>query len=192
MAEVTQTITLVPLRTVPFSGRPRGDQLNNIFPRARVIFQDSTNVTAKIAGNTNRVILNLDFPPNFYYAFDTWLVTIGRSISNDADNYETVALQLLNFEDPANSIAFASVIGELAQEDAGGQWMCWRRREPHFSEVFGNQDGLGPRIQTTFNDSDGVNATALLTAITYASFLQYDVMQADMVDVNAPRPVTLR
>ncbi len=192
MAEVTQIIAPAVDRTVPFSGRPPGVDENNIYPRARVIFENTTEITAKGAGDTKAVTLNLDLPANFYYVVDSFYVGIGDIANNDSDNYETSALQTYNIEAQANGDIFTSVVGVLAQLDAGGQIMCFRRRDPAFSEIFGNQMGISTRLSTVFNDSDGVNASAAMDCFTYATFLQYDVRQADMVRVNAPMPVRVQ
>lgn len=189
MAHVTQSVGLSPSDVTPFAGRPASE--NNIYPRSRIVFKNSTQVSAKGAGDTKSLITNISLPQNFYYVIDSFFQTIGSSTSNDADNYELQGLLDYKFTDGSSSNLFTGMTGVIALEHQSGQWLNFSRSVP-FCEVWGNQLGNVPVISTIYNDTDGVNASSALTLITYCSFLQYDVRQADKVTVNAPLPVSIR
>ena len=74
MAAVTQTVTTTP-KITSFAGIPFGP--NNIYPRARIIFAEpSVAITAKGAGDTKRILIEYDLPPNFAYSFDESFITL--------------------------------------------------------------------------------------------------------------------
>lgn len=188
MANATQTITPTGVAQ-PFSGRPPQLDENNIYPRARILFKNQTTITAKDALDTKTVTLVHNLPQNYYYTIETFQVQIGLATSLDADNYDLQALQTANFNTAGANDWQQALQGVLAFQNVAGVWACFRNLLPDFGEVM---PSLPCEINTFFNDLDAVNLSSALTCVSYVSFLQYDVMQSDMVRVNAPMPVTSR
>lgn len=188
MAAVTQTITPTPTVQL-FSGIPVGT--NNIYPRARVIFQDATAITAKIATNTNTVAYELVLPPNYAYRFDQASISFGLSNSLDADNFENLGLVFLKLVAGTNTVAMnMKSEGVTNSVTIAGRNIIWNLENP-FQEVF-RQSGPGSVALTVMVfDNDGTENTDALTSLSYFSFLQYDINQILDVSVNAPLPVSI-
>lgn len=191
MAHISQTIS-PGIRTIPFSGRPPGDAINNIYPRARVIFEGTGSTLAKIATNTQTVLFRHTLPANFAYSIGSIFISAGDGNSLDVANYENLSLGQLQFnEGAAFDIEFQlNSLGSILNTPTAAA-KAWRPHVPVFGEVFFNQTGFAPVLDISILDNDA-GATEALATVTYVSFLQYDILQADMVAVNAPMPVSVR
>lgn len=188
MAAVSQTIT--PTATVQYFGRFNADTDQ---PRGRVIFSDKTTITAKIAGDTKKLDINITLPRNFAYACDQFFLTLYDTTA-DVGHYNTIGVQTLQYTDP-NTVndVFAALKspGLSGFSDAPGSMATWVV-DKCFSEVFYSRNNEGVAIKNSLFDNDGVNASAQMTLNTYASYLFYDINQVNDVNVNAPTPVSIR
>ncbi len=196
MANVTQTLTLVG-EPVPFSDVPPGE--NNIYPRARIVFQvrDST-ITAKAAGNTNQLIIVADLPVNFAYVIDSLFCSVRFVLTADAENYNDRGTMGIQFTSPGggNDVStFVQSGGVGPSEDAAHfSKIFTQSQQADFHEIFFSRSrtNAAARIAIRLFDEDGTNATAAGEFDAYISVLQYNILQADKVVVNAPMPVATR
>lgn len=188
MAIVQQTI-IVPARIQSFAGLPPGQ--NNIFPRARIIFEDTTEITLKAAGNTNTILWVCFMPPNFAYRMDTVSIGLGADDSTEVSQIEDLGQARLVFEQfvAANVIQPLESVGLISNGDVTGGQKVWNNRRP-FTELFSNSSGASPICSFILYDNNAGETVAQDTQ-AYFSFLQYDIAQVVDVSVNAPRPVKL-
>ncbi len=189
MAAVSQTITPVP-KIQLFSGLPFGT--NNIYPRARVIFEDDTAVTLKAAGNTNTIIYQCNLPANYAYRLDTVSIQLGLTTSTEVDQIEDLGQARLLFGGAATKVVMPlQSIGLISNATVAGGTKIWNLVEA-FSEVF-YQEGstTAPSISFRLFDNDGVNETVAQSGLAWITFLQYDIQQVTDVSVNAPTPVSV-
>lgn len=188
MAELSQAIAPVPVIEL-FSGLPRGS--NNIYPRARIVFNDDTAITAKLTANTNVVVYTLTLPANYAYRLDQASTEFGIGSAVTADNFEVLGNAFLEF-----GAGVVDVVMQLQSQGVTsfvsvlGQSIVWTLPEP-FGEVFYNQDGLTPLITIRLYDNTSGSATDAQNSRFYWSFLQYDIQQVLDVAVNAPLPVSI-
>ncbi len=188
MAALSQNLTPAPTITL-FAGIPQGS--NNIFPRARVKFEDRTAITAKLTANTNTVKYTLSLPANYAYRLDQASLEIGIGSATTADNFEVLGSAFLEFGvGVANMAMLFQSQGVVSNTSVAGQSMIWTVPEP-FGEVFFNQEGLAPTVTVRVFDNTSGAATDAQNARFYWTFLQYDIQQVLDVAVNAPLPVSI-
>ena len=186
MAHVSQTITPTPTITL-FGDVP--NQENNFLPRARVRYQGNSTVTAKGAGDTKTLDLDVVLPQNYAYAINQVFIRIGSFGNSDSSNYDDLGLGLVQSEVPGTSLAniqLSSPGNTIVDDD--GSVKIWTLI-PNFCDLIYNQLGNTPQLTFTLNDTDGVNASAQMSCVFWMTFLQYDIRQVDKVRVNAPMPV---
>ncbi len=189
MAAVSQTITPAPTIQL-FSGLPYGT--NNIYPRARVIFEDDTAITLKAAGNTNTIIYQCNLPPNYAYRLDSTMIQIGLTTSTEVSQIEDLGQSRLVFGGAATKVVMQlESKGVISHSTVAGGLKVWTQIDP-FSEVF-HQEGTAtaPSIAFRLFDNDGVNETVAQGGLLWVTFLQYDINQVTDVSVNAPTPVSV-
>jgi len=193
MAAQTQTINLLPTDISTFAGVPVDPA--SFAPNARVVFNGIQSITAKSAGDTNRLEVGLLLPQNNAYILDQLFIEIADASADGLDHYSNLGAAQLQFMDPGNQTdVMVNLVsqGSIVAGTAGTRkiWIPCQAR--FFSEVFYSRTGAGPRCYMYFYDTDGVNATGTLSMNYYASFLQYNVEQTVNVAVNAPAPVSVR
>ncbi len=189
MAAASQTIT-PPARIELFSGIPRGS--NNIYPRARVIFEDNTAIALKAALDTNVVIYVINLPANYAYRMDTFSISFGLATSTEVSQFENLGHALIEFEGlDAKVIMLPLSQGLMNNTNVAGGQKVWNLFDP-FTEVFdqGNTNNA-PQLTVRIFDNDAVNETVAQASSTWISFLQYDILQVTDVAVNAPQPVSV-
>lgn len=193
MAAQTQTLNLSPSSRTSFDDVPIAQNVYQ--PRGRIVFNSTATVTSKAAGDTKRLEINLQLPPNFAYTLDQFFFELSDSSSDGLDHYSNLGAAQLQFMDPGN--ATDAVIELVTQGSVvagtGGTRKIWVPcNSRFFGEVFYSRTQTGPRVYLYFYDTDGVNATGALSLNYYASFLEYDIAQTTKVNVNAPAPVSIR
>lgn len=187
MAALTQTI--VPTATIEvFSGLPSPIDVNNIYPRARVIFQPTTALTLKAAGNTNTLNYDIFLPVNYAYRLDTFSISLGLATSTEVSQLEDRGNVFISIDGSAISVMDLVSVGISNNTTVAGGQKTWLIPEK-YTELFG-VNGL-VRINARLFDDDAVNETVALNATTRFSFLQYEIAQVLDVSVNAPQPVSI-
>lgn len=188
MAVVSQTITPT-AEITSFAGLPRGD--NNIYPRARIVFADNTQVALKLAGNTNTVSYSIALPANYAYRVDQFLINFFSGVSIDVDNFDLLGKAIFQFAAAVNTLTVPlESLGVSSSGTIAGASQTWGiPQDQSFGEVFSNSSGAQPTLVAELFDNDGTNNTDALSALAYFSFLQYDIEQIVNVGVNAPQPV---
>lgn len=188
MAAVSQTITPAPT-IQSFAGLPAS--VNNIYPRARVNFDDATSITLKAAGNTNVVIYAVNLPANFAYRIDTMSVSFALSTSTEVSQFEDLGAALVTLQ----GVSFFRMVlkseGLVSSGSVVGASKTWTLVEP-LAELFHDDSGTETQLLLRLFDNDAVNETVALGSIFHMSFLQYDIEQEVEVVVNAPMPVRVQ
>lgn len=187
MANTTNTFT--PGSTIQqFSGLVLNS--NNIYPRARVIFDSAETITAKGAGDTRTLFTEFSLPVNFAYIIDQ--LTLAVNV-NDSNNYDNNGLLTVNNDQVGSDNAVLPLLSEgfAYADNQATEIKVYRLINP-FGEIIYNQDGGAPLVEAKLFDDDGTNATGAGSLNLYVSFLQYDIQQVQNVAVNAPMPVRSR
>lgn len=181
--------------SLPFAQHRHPDE-PTFLPRARYDFDvDAEAITAKATANTNRLRVTCSLPQNYAYVLDNVFaqITITGGLPGDADgidNIEQVAVAALDPRGPQakRQMEFrgsAAYITGAAEADGGRLFTLQSiSRQPFF-----NVANAIPNIIVTFTDGDNSNATLAGVLTFHCSFLQYDLEQAYLVNVNAPMPV---
>lgn len=173
-----------------FAGLPRGE--NNIYPRARIVFEDATAIALKIATDTNVVIYTFSLPANYAYRLDQFSIGFFDTGSVDTDNFENLGLGFLDLTAgvSANQFTVESPGDTFVNAVTGGAKSWGITRDQRYGEIFFSQDPTPPRMRIQLFDNDATENTDALSSLTHVSFLQYDIEQLVNVAVNAPQPVT--
>lgn len=162
-------------------------------PRSRICFRvNGDAVAAKIATNTQSIVIVNELPENYAYTLEFIYVSALFNTSDDVDHYTDVsylAAKLGDGEGPRYTelISDGNAPGLLNV----GLQKVWHPLNKFNMPMF-NEVGQFVAVELHLFDSDAVNATAAGTVSSLACFLQYDLEQAYNVAVNFPLPVQQR
>lgn len=169
--------------------------VNNIYPRARLVFNSKVAITLKAAGNTNTILMVCTLPENYSYRLDSAFISFSAPASTELSQLEDLGESRISFEGVNTVIMNLKSEGLTSHVDVGGSVKVWTLSKA-FREVLTQPRDKGvspPRVSQSFliYDNDGVNETVALENNTYISYLMYDIDQALDVIVNAPLPVSI-
>lgn len=172
-----------------FAGLPSGS--NNIYPRARIIFEGGVTVPAKGAGDTSTMKCQINLPVNFAYALDESVVSVGSGSTTDAANVDNLGyVEIYDGTAMFQSYIQLKAQGESLSGNANGSLKIFNAVES-FHELIFNRNGSAPFLTSWIYDQ-AAGATGSFTLRCYFSFLQYDIDQVTEVAVNAPMPVRVQ
>ncbi len=187
MANITLTFTPDP-DPFPFAG-PDVGQENSFLPRGKVVFEGSEVITAKIATNTQLLILNLNLPQGYAYSLNQGALSLLFPTDDaSAAHYQDALVTF--FPDGSGLPRISTAMGQSVQPANGvtGSAAIYFPLS-NYRDLFFNDNSNGPLVAINVTDNDAVDLTVVGTLFFCFSFLMYDISQVFDQVVNSPYPV---
>lgn len=188
-----QTISITPnLAVTPFSGRPVGTDEKSYLPRAKVEFQaNNASIAAKTIGNTLTANVTCELPVNYAYVLCGIHVEVGSTTDMTSDAFQDNGYGQLNPDTTVTNdrLYFPIVSDGPINLGATDRKVWYPKNTP--GNVILNFAGNSPTLFMQLYDDVTAAGAAARSMYFTATFLQYDIRQADHVRVNAPIPTRL-